>query len=47
MNIITHEQEGNVMQKGLKQRIIEALQIDDLPAVDTPSDAAIGKDMHV
>ena len=31
-------------QKGLTQRIIEALQIEDLPPVSTPVDKVIGKD---
>ena len=31
-------------QDGLKKRIIEALQLDDLPAVYTPADRVLGKD---
>ena len=32
-------------QKGLTQRIIEALQAQDLPAVSTPADRVLGKDL--
>ena len=32
-------------QDGLKKKLIEALQIDDLPAVYTPSDCVLGKDL--
>ena len=32
-------------QKGLKQRIIEALHIEDLPSVTTPADTILGKDV--
>ena len=32
-------------QKGLTKRIIEALQVEDLPAVSTPSDSVLGKDV--
>lgn len=37
---------GNIILKqiGLKKKIIEALQIDDLPAVYTPADTVLGKD---
>ena len=31
-------------QHGLKDRVIDALQIDDLPAVSTPSNCVLGKD---
>ena len=31
-------------QKGLTKRIIEALRIEDLPAVDTPATGVLGKD---
>ena len=31
-------------QQGLKQRIIDALHIEDLPAVSTPADRVLGKD---
>ena len=32
-------------QKGLTKRIIEALQVQDLPTVDTPADTVLGKDL--
>jgi hypothetical protein len=32
-------------QKGLTQRIIEALQVEDLPGVATPADRVLGKDL--
>jgi hypothetical protein len=39
----THDQ-VKLTQKGLTQRIIDALQVNDLPAVDTPADRVLGKD---
>jgi hypothetical protein len=43
---IDRSQDGTVKlsQKGLIDRIIEALHIDDLPAVKTPADSCLGKD---
>ena len=35
---------AKLTQKGLTQRIIEALQIEDLPPVSTPVDKVMGKD---
>ena len=32
-------------QKGLTKRIIEALQVEDLPPVSTPADSVLGKDL--
>jgi hypothetical protein len=32
-------------QKGLTQRIVDALQVNDLPAVSTPADIVLGKDI--
>ena len=32
-------------QKGLSKQIIEALQVEDLPAVSTPDDSVLGKDV--
>ena len=32
-------------QKGLTKRIIEALQVEELPAVSTPADSVLGKDV--
>jgi hypothetical protein len=39
----THDR-VKLTQKGLTQRIIDALQVNDLPAVDTPADRVLGKD---
>jgi hypothetical protein len=39
----THDQ-VKLTQKGLTQQIIDALQVNDLPAVDTPADRVLGKD---
>ena len=41
----THDQ-VKLTQKGLTQQIINVLQVNDLPAVDTPADHVLGKDAN-
>ena len=45
VKITRTDDEIKLTQEGLTKRIIEALKIDDLPAVDTPAEEVLGKDL--